>query len=339
MYEHHRLAVSNGVAQVKKDVPFRVVVANFSNVNKQICRHQVIANVLPHPKAMVATCLQLDPLLAAEFSVPPHDQQEVFSDTVEVDTTLSTLPSVEDVNLEYLPSDARETVLDMLRQYSEMRSGKLGEVTATEHPISLKPSSKLFRSQPYRSGPTARVEIQKAIDEMEAEGVISKSQSEWASPVVLVSKPDGSLRFCVDYRRLNAMTERDTYPIPRMDDCIDSLGEAKWFTTLDCNSGYWQIPISVADRARTAFTSHAGIYQFDRMPFWLMNVPATFQRTLDILLSHYRWKSCLIYLDDIIIFSKDFDTHVQDVRNIFTGLQSAGLSLKLRKCHFFKDFV
>ena len=108
MYESHRLAMSNGVAQFKKDVPFRVLVANFSNVNKRICRHLVIGNVLPHPKAMVATCLQLDSLLAAEFSVPLPDQQEVLSDTAEVDTTSSKLPSVEDVNLEHLPSDVRE---------------------------------------------------------------------------------------------------------------------------------------------------------------------------------------------------------------------------------------
>ena len=140
---------------------------------------------------------------------------------------------------------------------------------------------------------------------MISSGFISRLQSEWASPVVLIPKPDGSLCFCVDYRRLNAMTVRDTYPIPRMDECLDSLGEANVFTTLDCNSGYWQIPVAEEDRPKTTFTCHAGTYQFNRMPFGLMNAPATFQRMLDILLSGYRWKSCLIYLDDIIIFSND----------------------------------
>ena len=124
-----------------------------------------------------------------------------------------------------------------------------------------------------------------------------------------------------------------------MYDCIDSLGDAKFFTTLDCNSGYWQIPIAQSDREKTTFTSHAGTYQFDRMPFGLMNAPATFQRMLDILLARYRWKSCLIYLDDIIIFSNDFDSHLREVSEILSTLQAAGLSLKLRKCHFFKKEV
>jgi hypothetical protein len=102
---------------------------------------------------------------------------------------------------------------------------------------------------------------------------------------VLVPKPDGSLRFCVYYRRLNAITVPDTYKLPRMDECIDSLGEAVVFTTLDCNSGYWQIPVEPADREKTAFTSHLGIYQFRRLPFGLRNAPGTFQRAIDIILS------------------------------------------------------
>ena len=129
------------------------------------------------------------------------------------------------------------------------------------------------------------------------DGVIERSKPHWASPVVLAAKKDGTLRLCVDYRRLNAVTIRDSYPIPRMDECIDSLGEATVFTTLDCNSGYWQIPVSRRDIAKTAFVGHSGLYQFRRMPFGLTNAPATFQRTLDILLAGYRWSSCLVHLD------------------------------------------
>jgi Reverse transcriptase (RNA-dependent DNA polymerase) len=120
---------------------------------------------------------------------------------------------------------------------------------------------------------------------MLAQDVIEPATCEWASPIVLVAKPDGSLRFCVDYRRLNAITAPDTYKLPRMDECIDSLGEAVVFTTLDCNSGYWQIPVEPADREKTAFTSHLGIYQFRRLPFGLRNAPSTFQRAIDIILS------------------------------------------------------
>ena len=155
---------------------------------------------------------------------------------------------------------------------------------------------------------------------MISSGVTSRSQSEWASLVVLIPKPDGPLRFCVDYRLLNAMTVLDTYSIPRMDECLDSLGEANVFATLDCNSGYCQIPVAEEDRLKTTFTRHAGTFQFNRMPFGLMNAPATFQRMLDILLSGYRWKSCLIYFDDIIIFSKDHETHLKDVDVILSAI-------------------
>ena len=117
------------------------------------------------------------------------------------------------------------------------------------------------------------------------DGVIEPSQSAWALPVVLVPKSDGSLRFCVDYRRLNALTIRDSYPLPRMDDCIDSLGSATIFSTLDCNAGYWQLPVAERDRQKTAFVCHSGLFQYIRMPFGLKNAPASFQRTLDILLA------------------------------------------------------
>ena len=141
-------------------------------------------------------------------------------------------------------------------------------------------------------------------------GVIEPSTSEWAAPVVFASKKDGSLRFCVDYRRLNAVTVRDSYPIPRMDECIDSLGGAQVFSTLDCNSGYWQVDIPVTDREKTAFVTHHGLFQYTRMPFGLRNAPATFQRPIDIVLSSVKWQFALVYLDDIAIFSPNLETRV-----------------------------
>ena len=136
----------------------------------------------------------------------------------------------------------------------------------------------------------------------------------------------------MDYRRLNEMSEKDSYPIPRMDECLDSLGHAQWFTTLDANSGYWQIPIHPDDRHKTAFVSHHGSYEFTRMPFGLCNAPATFQRTTDVLLSKFKWKNCLVYLDDVIIYSTTLDKHINDVGEILAKLKSSGLSLTLKKC-------
>lgn len=143
------------------------------------------------------------------------------------------------------------------------------------------------------------------------DGVIRHSKSEWASPVVLAPKADGGLRFCVDYRKLNERTKKDSYPIPRMDECIDTLGEANIFSTLDANSGYWQVPIVEEDKPKTAFTSHAGFYEFNRIPFGLTNAPATFQRVLDIVLAKYKWQTCLVYIDDVIIYSKSVKQHIQ----------------------------
>ena len=137
----------------------------------------------------------------------------------------------------------------------------------------------------------------------------------------------------------DAVTIRDVYPLPRMDDYIDSLGEASVFTTLDCNSGYWQIPIREEDRDKTAFTSHAGTFRFIRMPVGLTNAPATFQRTIDILLSRYRLQSCLVYLDDIIIFSKNKEDHLHHVEQVLAAMNCAGVTLKLSKCSFFTHRV
>jgi Reverse transcriptase (RNA-dependent DNA polymerase) len=136
--------------------------------------------------------------------------------------------------------------------------------------------------------------------------------------------------------RLNAITVQDFYPLTRMDECIDSRGDAKNFTTLDCNYGYWQIPVRPEDRENTTFTSHEGLYWFLRMPFGPRNAPDTFQRFVDITLSGLTWNTCLVYLDDIILFSKTPAEHLDVVLH---RLYRAGLTLNLKKCHFFKETV
>ncbi len=128
-------------------------------------------------------------------------------------------------------------------------------------------------------------------------------------PWWLAPKSDGTLRFCVDYRRLNALTIKDTYPISRMDDCIDSIWNSRLFTTLGCNSGYHQVSIRPEDREKTTFTCNDGSFQWKRRPFGLKNTPTPYQLLLDILLSGYRWRTCLVNLDDVIIFSRTFEDH------------------------------
>ena len=247
--------------------------------------------------------------------------------------------SLEDLDLSHLSKELQLKVKNMLKKHQTMWDGKLGSIRTPPHRIQLKEGSNAVHAHLYRAGPQARKAEETEVQRMLSEQFIEAAQSEWASPVVLVNKPDGSLRFCIDYRKLNALTVKDTYPLPRMDECLDSLGDAVVFSTLDCNSGYWQIPIAEEDRDKTTFTCHAGTYRFVRMPFGLCNAPATFQRTVDILLMKFRWRTCLVYLDDIIIFSKTLDEHIQHVDEILTVFREAGMSLKLRKCHFFVKSV
>ena len=133
--------------------------------------------------------------------------------------------------------------------------------------------------------------------------MVQPSASAWASPIVIAPKKDGTSRFCVDYRRVNAVTKKDVYPLPRIDDILDTLGGAQYFSTLDLSSGYWQID-------KSAFISHCGLYEFTHMPFALCNAPTTFQRLMQVVLSGVEGKSCFVYLDDTLVCSKMFNEHI-----------------------------
>ncbi len=161
--------------------------------------------------------------------------------------------------------------------------------------------------------------------------------SPWASPVVLVPKRDGTTRFCIDYRRLNAQTKKDVYPIPRIDDILDTLGTAKYFSVLDLASGYWQVELDKEARQKSAFITHRGLFEFVRMPFGLCNAPATFQRLMQVVLSGLEWDSCFVYLDDILIASTTSEEHLRHLGEVFMRLRRAGLRLKPKKCHLLRE--
>lgn len=158
----------------------------------------------------------------------------------------------------------------------------------------------------------------------------------WQSPVVMVKKKNGQLCFAVDYRILNAVTKQHTFPLPRLEDVFDTIGitKANIFSTLDLASGFWQIPMDPETAHKSGFVTPTGIYQWKRMPFGLVNAPASFQALMTQVLRGLNLKTCLVYVDDILVFSNSFQQHIQHLNDIFTRLESCGLTLKPSKCSF-----
>ncbi|UYV70481.1 K02A2.6-like, partial [Cordylochernes scorpioides] len=191
-----------------------------------------------------------------------------------------------------------------------------------------------IKRRPYRVSQVERQTIQNEVDKMLKEGIVQLSESLWSSPVVLVKNKNGSWRFCVDYRHLNKITKKDVYPLPRIDDTLDCLRGASYYSSMDLRSGYWQIEVDEADREKTAFITPDGLYEFKVMPFGLCNAPATFERMMDTLLRGLKWSMCLCYLDDIIVFSPTFDEHVRRLELVLRCLSKAGLVLNPDKCLF-----
>jgi hypothetical protein len=170
--------------------------------------------------------------------------------------------------------------------------------------------------------------------------IIRPSTSPFACPILLVAKKEeGQMRFCVDYRPLNNVTVKDRYPIPNIQLIIDSLHGAKYFSTLDLLSGYWQIEIEEKHKYKTAFICEYGLYEFNCMPFGLCNAPSTFQREMNTLFKDVLYEFVLVYLDDIIVFSKTRDEHIRHLRIVFDLLTKENLKLKLSKCDFFKTKI
>ncbi|MGH0149668.1 UNVERIFIED_CONTAM: hypothetical protein FKN15_015787 [Acipenser sinensis] len=187
--------------------------------------------------------------------------------------------------------------------------------------------------------PTLYQEMRGLLEGMLHSGVIRESTSPWAAPIVLVRKKDGTLRFCVDYRKLNAVTHKDAYPLPRIEEALTTLSKAKYYSTLDLASGYWQVEVALQDREKTAFSTPVGLYEFERMPFGLCNAPATFQRLMQSCLGRLVSESLLVYLDDVIVFSADFETHLHDLEAVFERMAKYGLKLRPEKCALFRKQV
>ncbi|UYV63976.1 hypothetical protein LAZ67_2006231, partial [Cordylochernes scorpioides] len=251
-----------------------------------------------------------------------HSEDSKFAEILNIDDSLDDFQ--------------KEKLRNLLRNYRDIFDFRKKEASKTDnvkHRISTGDHLPT-KQRPYRVAPAERQIIQEEVNKMEEIGIIQPSASPWASPVVLVRKKDGSWRFCVDYRRLNKITKKDVYPLPRIDDTLDCLQGARFYSSMDLQSGYWQIDVEESDREKTAFITPDGLYEFKVMPFGLCNAPATFERMMDGLLKGLRWTICLCYLDDIVVFSDDFEEHLRRLQLVLGCLRKAGLCLNPGKCRF-----
>ena len=217
-------------------------------------------------------------------------------------------------------------------------SSELGRTSIVAHSINTGDHQPV-KQQPRRVPNSMRGRVCQLVQDMLKQGVIVPSSRPWSSPIVLVAKRDGTTRFCVDYRKLNAITKLDVFPLPRIDDSLDLLAGTQYFTSLDLASGYWQVGMDEDSQEKRAFMTHAGLYEFTVMPFGLCNAPATFQRLMERVLQGLAREKCLVYLDDVLVIGSTFEEHLSNLREVFTRLSTAGLKLKPSKCKLVRGEV
>ena len=245
-------------------------------------------------------------------------------------------------DIEYpLSGDESLAVRELLKRNTEAfksKDGPLGRTDLVKHDI-ITTTQQPIKQRARRFPIHQRDEGEKLVTEMLDQGVIEPSTSPWASPVVLVKKKSGETRFCIDYRKLNAISVKDAYPLPRIDDCLDALAGAKCFSTLDLASGYWQVGMTEEAKLKSAFVTNGGLFQWKVMPFGLCNAPSTFERLMEKVLTGLTWQICLVYLDDVIVYSKTVDEHINRLNTIMQKFILAGLKLKPKKCFLFRTKV
>ena len=237
---------------------------------------------------------------------------------------------------EKLTEKQRKQLLRLLENYKDIfvkDKNELGKCGIVKHRIDTG-DTKPIKQRAYRASGENKKLIEEEVKKMLEKGVIEKSTSPWASPIVIVPKKSGEKRFCIDLRKVNKITKRDEHPLPRIDDMLDTFNGSEWFTTLDLASGYWQIEMDERDKEKTAFITHEGLYQWKVMPFGLTNAPATFQRMMQEVLGELFYTRAPAYIDDVNVHSKIFEEHLKDLEEVFKRLRKAGLKLRMDKCKF-----
>ena len=217
---------------------------------------------------------------------------------------------------------------------------ELGKTDIYQHPI-ITGDAPAVRQPFYSASPQMKREIERQQNEMLKNNIISPSISEWHSPVVMVKKSNSTYRFAIDYRKINSVTQPISFPLPRLNDIFDTIAEseANMFSVLDLASGFWQIGMDPATKHKSAFITHQGVFEFNRMPYGLMNAPMAFCMVMTEVLRNLNWQCCIIYVDDILCFSQNFSTHLHHLQQIFARLREANLKIQPSKCIFAAERV
>ena len=251
----------------------------------------------------------------------------------------------ENLNIESgdLTTNQKDDLKNLIYEYADLISTKdtdIGRTHLATHEVDTGSHPPICQ-KPYRVEFKNRHVVEEEVEKMLSIDLIEPAKSPWASPVVLIPKPDGSVRFCVDFRKVNAVTVRDAFPLPRIDDIIPLLGKKKFFVGLDLASGYWQVPMSdqLDSKNKTTFTCHVGTFRFKYMPFGGMNAPATFQRLMQQVLSTQYNKNVFCYLDDILVTGETWSELMAELQEVFQKLRDANLKLKLKKCEWGKTHI
>lgn len=275
--------------------------------------------------------VEVDPISLVNAEVVDPMVNEKMS--INPDTLCSNTDILNNISIKFqhLDSEKSESLISLIDRYRDLFQEAPGRTTILEHDVDIG-DSKPIKQCPYRLHPLKRNIVQEEVRYMLDHDLIEPSCSPWSSPVVLVKKEGGQHRLCFDYRKVNAVTKTDSFPLPRVEDCIDRVGSAKFITKLDLLKGYWQIGLSPRARQISAFVTGDGLYECKVMPFGMKNAAATFQRLMNRITQEL--EGCIVYIDDLIIFSDDWETHLKRLEALFQALRKAGLVVNLKKSDF-----
>ena len=258
-----------------------------------------------------------------------NDQQPIKLQNSQILNDLGT-------KLSNLPLVQRKELAEVITQYREVFPDVPSKTNLIEHDVDVGDSAPI-KQHPYRVSPMKKELLDKEVQYMLENDIIEESQSNWSSPCILVPKHDGGFRFCTDFRKVNDKTKSDSFPIPRIADCIDQIGNAKFVSTFDMLKGYWQVPLTQRAREISAFVTPSGLYQYKVMPFGMKNAPATFQRMVNKLVRDI--DGCEGYIDDVVIFSDNWSDHIRQIERFFQIMLEAKLTINLMKSEFGKATV